>query len=102
MTARAVASLKEPGRHADGGGLCLQIRPTGSNSWLFLLRQDGKRREMGMGAAPDVGLAEAREKAEEARRVFADSRDPIEADMPPIQLGKKPMRPRPSAHSPTS
>ncbi|HQS47790.1 MAG TPA: integrase arm-type DNA-binding domain-containing protein [Xanthobacteraceae bacterium] len=78
LTARTVSSLKEPGRYADGGGLYLQIGPTGTKAWLFLFKRDGKRREMGLGAIGDVSLAEARQKAEEARRIAAESGDPFE------------------------
>ncbi|MDQ0506423.1 hypothetical protein QOZ94_003232 [Xanthobacter agilis] len=72
LTARTVAGLKKPGRHPDGGNLYLQIGPTGTRSWLFMFKRDGKRREMGLGALGDTSLAEARQKAEEARRIVAD------------------------------
>lgn len=79
LTARTVAGLKEPGRYADGGGLYLQIGPTGSKSWLFMYKRDGKRREMGLGALGDVPLAEARQKAEDARRILAEGGEPLQA-----------------------
>ncbi|MFG1350130.1 tyrosine-type recombinase/integrase [Xanthobacter autotrophicus] len=79
LTARTVANLKEPGRYADGGGLYLQVGPTGTKAWLFMFRRDGKRREMGLGSARDVGLAEARQKAEDARRLTAERQDPLES-----------------------
>lgn len=79
LTARTVAGLKEPGRYADGGGLYLQIGPTGSKSWLFMYKRDGKRREMGVGALGDVSLAEARQKAEDARRILAEGGEPLQA-----------------------
>lgn len=77
LTARTVASLKDPGRYPDGGNLYLQIGPTGSKAWLFMFKRDGKRREMGLGSLNDVTLAAARLKADEARRIVADGGDPF-------------------------
>lgn len=77
MTARTVANLKEPGRYADGGGLYLQIGPTGTKSWLFMFKREGKRREVGLGALGTVSLSEARQKAADARRIVAEGGDPL-------------------------
>lgn len=77
LTARTVQSAREPGRYADGGGLYLHVGPTGSRSWLFMWKTDGRRREMGLGPVRDVPLARARELAEEARRTVRAGRDPI-------------------------
>lgn len=79
LTARGVSALKEPGRHSDGDGLYVQISKAGARSWLFLFKRDGKQREMGLGSLKNVGLAEAREKAAEARKVLARGEDPIDA-----------------------
>ncbi|MEI8697658.1 tyrosine-type recombinase/integrase [Mesorhizobium sp. ISC15] len=70
-------SLK-PGRHSDGGGLYLNVSPSGSKSWLFMWTPaGGKRREMGFGAYPGVPLASARKKAADYRAAVAEGRDPI-------------------------
>jgi hypothetical protein len=58
-----------PGRHSDGGGLYLQISPTGAKSWLFMFKRDGKRSELGLGSIRDVSLADVRQKASDARIV---------------------------------
>lgn len=79
LTAVQVAKLKEPGRYADGGGLYLQVGPTGAKSWLFRFMIGGRAREMGLGAVAVLPLAEAREKATEARKVLASGADPLEA-----------------------
>jgi hypothetical protein len=63
LNARKVASLKMPGRHGDGGGLYLSISNDGRRRWVFLFTQEGKLREMGLGSAQDVSLADARDKA---------------------------------------
>ncbi|MEN6543053.1 integrase arm-type DNA-binding domain-containing protein [Parvibaculum sp.] len=78
LTALQVKSLTRPGRFADGGGLYLQVSPTGTRSWLFRFTRDGKAREMGLGPVGTVSLAEAREKALECRRALHEGLDPIE------------------------
>ena len=58
------------GRYADGGGLYLRVQGSGAKSWLFRVLVGGKAKDIGLGPAtgPDaVGLATARDKAEELR-----------------------------------
>lgn len=78
LSARKVETLKEPGLHADGGGLYLSVTKSGSKSWRFIYRLRGKRREKGLGALAAVGLADAREKAAEMRGLIADGKDPLD------------------------
>ena len=78
LTARGVTALKEPGLHADGAGLYLRIDQTAARRWVWIYHFRGKRREMGLGSAGEVGLAEARVAAEQARRTLQDGKDPIE------------------------
>ena len=63
------AAVKKPGLglHSDGGNLYLQVAPGGSKSWSFRFMLDGKSREMGLGPLHTISLAEARQKALEAR-----------------------------------
>ena len=73
LTAVKVARINKPGRHADGGGLILQCA-TGADgsprkSWIFRYEVGGRERWMGLGAYPDVSVAEARGKAADARRL---------------------------------
>jgi integrase len=70
-------SKLKPGRHSDGGGLYLNVTQNGSKSWLFMWTRDGKRREMGMGAYPEVSLAKARTRAADHRTAVEEGRDPI-------------------------
>ena len=77
LSPRKVATLSKPGRHADGGGLYLVVGPGRSRRWVFLFRWGGKLKEMGLGGLSSVPLAEARRRAEEARRVLANRRNPI-------------------------
>ncbi|WP_108819918.1 tyrosine-type recombinase/integrase [Pseudovibrio sp. Alg231-02] len=67
----------KPGRHGDGRGLFLYVKPSGSRSWVLRYQVQGRRRDLGLGAFPDVTLAMARERAAEARRLIAEGEDPI-------------------------
>jgi integrase len=82
LTARTVATLKKPGRHADGGGLYLKIDISGAKRWVFMWeRKIGDRRvqrEAGLGSIHAVPLAKAREIAASYRAILADGGDPIE------------------------
>ncbi|WP_380875805.1 Arm DNA-binding domain-containing protein [Sphingomonas sp. DBB INV C78] len=63
LTARGVATIKAPGMHADGDGLYLKVRSSGTRSWVFVFQGRGKRHEMGLGPLSRVSLAEARQAA---------------------------------------
>src|SRR5436309_2767356 len=78
LTARQVQTQKAAGLFADGGGLYLQVAPTGAKTWIFRFQLAGRRRDMGLGSASIFSLAEAREKAAAARRLVAERVDPIE------------------------
>ena len=79
LSARAVATIAQPGRHSDGDGLYLNVTRSSARSWLFMWKKDGKRREMGLGSVGSVSLARARELASECRAQVAAGLDPIEA-----------------------
>lgn len=79
LTARQVDTTKTPGRHADGGNLYLVVSQTGARSWTFMWSRDGKTREMGLGPARDVSLAEARDLASQHRRAIRAGINPLEA-----------------------
>ena len=78
LTAVRVAKLKTPGRYGDGLGLWLQVAEGGTKSWLFRYTRHGKAHQMGLGALHTVSLAEARERARQARQVILDGEDPLE------------------------
>lgn len=78
LTARKVDTIKTPGLFADGGGLYLQVTAAGAKTWIFRYSLAGRRRDMGLGSTSLVGLALAREKAQEARKLVKDGIDPIE------------------------
>ncbi len=62
----------------DERGLSIQIQPSGGKWWRFRYRFEGKAKMLSLGVYPDVGLKEAREKREEARKLLAAGVDPGE------------------------
>jgi hypothetical protein len=85
LTARTVAAMKKPGRHADGQNLYLTISKPATSSggglskrWTFMYSFAGKQREAGLGPVAGVTLAEAREKAAGYRSMLAKGNpDPL-------------------------
>lgn len=77
LTARKVDELKEPGHYVDGDGLALVIGKRGGKSWILRTMVRGKRRDIGLGGVSWVSLAEARDKAREARKIAREGGDPI-------------------------
>ena len=67
------------GRHADGNGLYLLVRPTGTRSWVQRIVIHGRRRDLGLGAYPLVTLREARRLAFDNRRAARRGEDPTAA-----------------------
>lgn len=77
LTALQVTKLSKPGLYGDGGGLTLQITSAGVKSWLFRFMREGKAYGMGLGATHTISLAEARQKALDARKLLADGLNPM-------------------------
>ena len=79
LSALQVTKLTKPGLYGDGGGLTLQITATGAKSWLLRYMVAGKAFGMGLGPTHTVSLAEARQKALEARKQLLDGINPLVA-----------------------
>ena len=77
LTDRTIKAKKAKGYYADGNGLYLQVSKLGAKSWIFRFKRDGKARDMGLGGYPAVSLADARQKAQEARQHRDADKDPI-------------------------
>jgi hypothetical protein len=78
---RAAATFSKPGTYSDGGGLYLRVTKQGTRQWIFIYQSGPvgarKRRELGLGSALTVTLAKARERAQAARDLLQDGKDPI-------------------------
>src|SRR5882757_1208457 len=77
LTARKVETAK-PGKYSDGGNLYLIVSETGARKWVLRFTWRGRAKEMGLGSASSVPLADAREKAASARRKIAHGLNPID------------------------
>ncbi|MXP63911.1 site-specific integrase [Roseomonas sp. M0104] len=73
--------LQAPVRIGDGSGLHLLVKAnqTSGGAWVLRYSYGGKRRDMGLGTYPAVGLADARAAAEEARKLLRSNTDPLAA-----------------------
>ncbi|MFN5099813.1 MAG: tyrosine-type recombinase/integrase [Burkholderiaceae bacterium] len=74
--ARTAKPSTKAQRLFDGGGLYLEISPAGGKLWRFKYRMDGKEKLLSIGAYPTVGLKEARDKREDARKLMVQGIDP--------------------------
>lgn len=62
----------------DGGGLYLEINPTGSKLWRLKYYHLGKEKRLAIGPYPQFSLKESREKRDEAKKLIADFKDPVQ------------------------
>jgi integrase len=74
-----VKALKTPGRYGDGRGLHLYVKDAEKRVWVLRYMVRGRSRDMGLGRFPEVSLADAREKAEAARKLLRAGTDPLDA-----------------------
>jgi len=65
------------GKYCDGAGLWLIVRDDGGAQWVLRVTVHGRRREMGLGGYPEIGLAKARDLADRWRAMAKEGRDPI-------------------------
>ena len=77
LTAAKAKALTTSGMHGDGEGLYLSVSRSGSRSWVQRISVDGRRREIGLGPFPAIGLAQARTLAAANRTAVAEGRDPL-------------------------
>ena len=79
LTDRAIRNAKpgdKPVRLFDGGGMYLEVAPTGGKWWRFKYRFEGKEKRLSLGVYPDVALADARARRDAARGLLAAGVDP--------------------------
>lgn len=75
---REVAAIKADGRHSVGGGLYLEVAGS-ARRWFTRYTFNGRRREIQLGSAIEVGLKDARDRAADVRRAVKGGTDPIAA-----------------------
>lgn len=75
---KAAAESGKARKVSDGGGLLLEARPTGAGWWRWRFWRDGKEGMLSLGTYPEVSLAQARQKRDEARKLAAAGADPSE------------------------
>lgn len=66
----------KPYKLSDGGGLYLLVNPNGGKGWRLKYRFQGKEKLLSLGVYPEIGLKEARERRDTARRLLEDGVDP--------------------------
>jgi len=76
---RRLTSRPKPYKVADALGLFLLIQPSGAKLWRFKYRFHGREGKLTFGRYPDVSLAKARERRDEARQMLANGIDPAAA-----------------------
>lgn len=77
LCATGVRAATRPGRLGDGDGLFLVVGRSGSKSWMVRVQKHGRRRDIGLGSASKVSLAQARERARQVRAWMEDGLDPV-------------------------
>ena len=74
---RAFKPAPKPKKLSDGSGLWLLLTPHGSKPWRLAYRYGGKQKTLTFGSYPMIGLADAREQREEAKRTLSRGLDPM-------------------------
>lgn len=69
---------EKPYKLADEKGLYLEVAPAGGKWWRLKYRFQGKEKRVSLGVYPDVTLADARLRRDEARKLLANEVDPSE------------------------
>ena len=82
LTVAQVRCARKPGILVDGNGLMLRIQKSGAKSWVQRIIVHGKRRDIGLGAADLVSLADARETAARNRAIARNGGDPRRPRVP--------------------
>ena len=88
LSDRGIKSSKKPGWYPDGNGLYLQVSVTGTKSFVYRYKINGKERKRGLGAYPEHTLEMARNEADSCRRLRKKGIDPIERNKE-LELAKK-------------
>ena len=77
MKIRNIRPADKVTQHTDGRGLYLEVQLSGSKLWRYKYRYMGKQKRLALGRYPDVSLAEARKRRDDARSKLDAGRDPL-------------------------
>lgn len=81
LTNTAILNAKttdKPRKLADEKGLYLLVHPNGSKYWRLKYRFGGREKTLAFGVYPDISLADARQRRDDARKLLANDTDPGE------------------------
>jgi len=73
---RKAAAGEKIVKMSDGGGLQLWVTPDGAKRWRMAYRFDGKQKTLAIGVYPEIGLKDARDARDKARRLLKEGADP--------------------------
>lgn len=77
MQIRNIRPTGKISQHTDERGLYLEVQVSGSKLWRYKYRYMGKQKRLALGRYPDVGLAEARKRRDDARSKLDEGKDPL-------------------------
>lgn len=75
---KALKPAERPFKVSDSDGLYVLVQPSGALLWRFRYRSSGIERKLSLGSFPEVSLAQARRKRDEAKAELEDGIDPVE------------------------
>ncbi len=82
---------------SDGGGLFVEVSPTGQKTWRYQYRFAGSRRDVKIGRYPEIGVADARGRHFELRSLLERGFDPAEVRRQEAEARREQVAARPDA-----
>ena len=79
ITCKGTKPKEKPYKLADERGLYLEVMPNNKKYWRLKFRFNGKENRLAFGVYPEVSLAEARDKRDEARKMLRNGINPSQA-----------------------
>ncbi|MDL2279842.1 integrase arm-type DNA-binding domain-containing protein [Desulfovibrio sp. OttesenSCG-928-G11] len=73
---KALEPSEKEAKYSDGAGLFLRVHPSGTKTWIYAYRFDGKQKKLTLGQYPNVSLKSARQARQDARDLLEQGIDP--------------------------